>query len=94
VLFAVHIYSDKGKKFEDANVLRRYCILQQFQDVFQEEILEFPPHKEVDISIELVTWATSTSKAPYRISTPKLVELKFQLKEMLDKGYNRPSVSH
>ncbi len=34
-----------------------------------------------------------TSKAPYKMSTPELVELKLQLKEMLDKGYIRPSVS-
>jgi hypothetical protein len=27
------------------------------------------------------------------MSTPELVELKLQLKEMLDKGYIRPSVS-
>jgi len=33
------------------------------------------------------------SKAPYRMSTLELVELKLQLKEMLDKGYIRPSVS-
>eukprot|EP00253_Pinus_taeda_P005387 PITA_05387 len=30
------------------------------------------------------------SKAPYRMSTLELVELKLQLKEMLDKGYIRP----
>eukprot|EP00253_Pinus_taeda_P024778 PITA_24778 len=33
------------------------------------------------------------SKAPYGMSTSKLVELKLQLKEMFDKGYIRPSVS-
>jgi hypothetical protein len=33
------------------------------------------------------------SRAPYRMSTPELVELKLQLKEMLDKGYIQPSVS-
>jgi hypothetical protein len=33
------------------------------------------------------------SRTPYRMSTPELVELKLQLKEMLDKGYIRPSVS-
>ena len=32
-------------------------------------------------------------KAPYKMSTPKLVELNLQLKEMLDKGYISPSVS-
>ena len=33
------------------------------------------------------------SKSPYRMSTPELVELKLSLKEILDKGYIRPSVS-
>ena len=46
-LFAVHISSDKGKEVEDAYVLRRYPILQQFQDVFPKDIIEFPPHREV-----------------------------------------------
>jgi len=33
------------------------------------------------------------SKAPYKMSTRELVELKLQLKGILDKGYIRPSVS-
>jgi hypothetical protein len=33
------------------------------------------------------------SRTPYRMSTPELVELKLQLKEIMDKGYIRPSVS-
>jgi len=40
-----------------------------------------------------VLGATPTSKAPYRMSTPELIELKLQLKEILDKGCIRPSVS-
>ena len=47
----------------------------------------------MEFFIELVLGETPTSKAPYKMSTPKLVELKLQLKEMLDKGYIRPSVS-
>ena len=47
----------------------------------------------MEFSIELVPESTPTSKAPYRMSTPELLELKLQLKEMLDKGYIRPSVS-
>ena len=45
---------------------------------------EFPPHREVDVSIELVPEAALASKEPYKMSTPDLVELKLQLKEMLD----------
>ena len=33
------------------------------------------------------------SRTPYRMSTLELVELKLQLKEVMDKGYLRPSVS-
>ena len=93
VLFPVHISSDKGKEVEDVDVLNKYPVLQKFQDVFPIDILEFPHHRVVDFSIELVPWATPTSKAPFRMSTLELVELKLQLKEMLDKGYIRPSVS-
>jgi len=40
----------------------------------------------------LVPGEAIASKAPYRMSTLELVELKLQLKEMFDKGYIRPSV--
>lgn len=93
MLFPVHISSDKGKEVEDANVLGRYPVLQQFQDVFPIDISEFPPHKEVYFSIELVLREAPVSKEPYRISKPKLVELKLKLKYMLEMGYIRPTVS-
>ena len=48
-----------------------------------------PLHREVEFSIELVAGAAPTSKSPYRMSTPETIELK----EMLDKGYIKPSVS-
>eukprot|EP00253_Pinus_taeda_P014310 PITA_14310 len=35
----------------------------------------------------------TTSKVPYRMSSHELVELKLQLKEIIDNGYIRPSVS-
>jgi len=54
---------------------------------------ESPPHREVDFSIELIPGETLTSKPPYNMSTPEMVELKLQLKEILGKGYIRPSVS-
>jgi len=93
VFFAVHVSSDKGKYVADDEVFKRYLVLQQFQDVFPMEILELPPRMEVYFSIELVLGATPTSKAPYMISTLELVELKLQLKGMLDKGYISPSIS-
>lgn len=61
--------------------------------MFLVEILELPPHREVDFFIELVLGEALTSKAPYRMSTLELVELKLTLKEILYKGYIRPSIS-
>ena len=64
--------------------MRRYPILQQFRDVFPVDISDFPNHKELDFSIELVLGENPTSKEPYMMSTPELVELNLQLKEMLE----------
>ena len=94
MLFVVHISSDKDKEVEDAYVLSMYSVLQQIHDAFPAEISELSLHKEVDFSIVLLLGATPSSNAPYMVSTLELVELKLQLKEMLDKGYIRPSVSH
>jgi hypothetical protein len=68
-------------------------ILREYRDVFPEEVLGLPPIRDIDFSIELAPRAVSVSRTPYRMSTPELVEQKLQLKEMMDKGYIRPSVS-
>jgi hypothetical protein len=68
-------------------------ILREYRDVFPEEVLGLPPRRDIDFSIELALGAVPVSRTPYRMSTPELVELKLQLKEMMDKGYIRPNVS-
>jgi hypothetical protein len=68
-------------------------ILREYRDVFPEEVLGLPPRRDIDFSIELAPRVAPVSRTPYRMSTPELVELKLQLKEMMDKGYIRPSVS-
>lgn len=54
-------------------MLRSYKILQQFKDVFLEDITELPPHREVEFCMELVLGAAPTSKPPYRMGTLELV---------------------
>jgi hypothetical protein len=61
--------------------------------VFLEEVPGLPPRRDIGFSIELALGVVPVSRTPYRMSTPELVELKLQLKEMMDKGYIRPSVS-
>eukprot|EP00253_Pinus_taeda_P030851 PITA_30851 len=68
-------------------------IIQEFTDVFPEEIPGLPPRRNIDFTIELIPGAAPVLRAPYRMSTPELTELKMQLQELLDKEYIRPSVS-
>ena len=68
-------------------------ILREYKDMFPEEVSGLSPRRDIDFSIELALGAVPVSRTPYRMSMPELVELKMQLKEMVDKGYIRPSVS-
>lgn len=68
-------------------------VVQDFADVFPEEIPGLPPKRDLDFTIELVPGVAPVSCAPYRMSVPELTELKMQLQELLDKKYIHPSVS-
>ena len=48
--------------------LEEFSVLQEFEDVFQE-IPGFPPKREIDLSIDLVSRDMIVSKTPYRMST-------------------------
>jgi hypothetical protein len=67
-------------------------ILREYKDVFLKEVLGLPSRRNIDFSIELASGAVPVSRTPYRMSTPELVELKFKLKEMMNKGYIQPSI--
>jgi len=60
-------------------------VLQEFRDVFPDEVPGLPPKRDIDFTIELVPGAAPVSKTPYRMSTPELLELKMQLQELLEK---------
>jgi hypothetical protein len=73
--------------------LEDFVVLHGFRYVFVDKIPELPPREEIDFSIDLLPGSAPISKEPYRMSLPELTELKFQLQELLDKEYIRPSVS-
>ena len=52
--------------------------MQEFRDVFHDEITRIPPKRDIDFTIELVPAAAPVSKTPYRMSTPEMLELKMQ----------------
>jgi len=93
VLVAVHIYSDKGNDVDDVEVLSKCLVSHSFRIYFLQIFSSFLLKGKWNFTLNLVLGETPTSKEPYRMSTLELVELNLQLKEMLDKGYIRPSVS-
>eukprot|EP00253_Pinus_taeda_P029084 PITA_29084 len=90
-IYAVQVgYADSKNK---TAILNNIPVIQEFTDVFPEEIPGLPPKRNIDFTIELVPGVAPVSRAPYRMSLPELTELKMQLQELLDKNYIRPSVS-
>ena len=89
-LYAAHIL--EATKNETPR-LEDFHVLQEFGDVFPDDILRLPPKRDINFTIELVLGAAPVSKTPYRMSTPNILELKMQLQELLEKKYIRASVS-
>eukprot|EP00253_Pinus_taeda_P016566 PITA_16566 len=90
-MYAIQVgFADsKGK----AATLDNIPVVQEFTDVFPEEIPGLPPKINIDFTIELIPGAAPVSRAPYRMSVPELTKLKMQLQELLDKNYIQASVS-
>jgi hypothetical protein len=73
--------------------LDQYPVLSEFQDVSSNELPRLPPERELDFTIEIKPSVEPISKTPYRMTTSELCELQMQLKELLDLGLVRSSVS-
>ena len=50
--------------------LEDYQLLQEFKDVFPDEILGLPPNRDIDFTIDIMLGKSLVSKTPYRMSTP------------------------
>ena len=64
---------------ENQTSLKQHPVLEEFPDVFPEEIPGLPPQREIDFSIELLPGSVLVSKVPYQMSILELTELKIQL---------------
>nr|KYP72946.1 Transposon Ty3-I Gag-Pol polyprotein [Cajanus cajan] len=73
--------------------LKNIVVVQNFPEVFPNDILGLPPDREIEFLIDLMPGTGPISMAPYRMSPSELVELKKQLEELLEKQFIRPSVS-
>jgi hypothetical protein len=68
-------------------------VVNEFPDVFPEELPDIPPDRDIEFVIELKPGTAPIYKTPYRMTTLELAELKEHIKELLEKGFIRPSSS-
>nr|XP_009802235.1 PREDICTED: uncharacterized protein LOC104247816 [Nicotiana sylvestris] len=68
-------------------------VVNEFPDVFIDELPGIPLDRIINFGIDVVPDNQPISIPPYRMAPAELRELKEQLKDLLDKGFIRPSVS-
>jgi hypothetical protein len=87
--YAILALNEKGV----AEGLEHLLVVKEFADVFPKELPGIPLERELEFTIDLKLGLEPITRTPYRMSTPELQELKMKLKELLDLGLIRPSVS-
>jgi hypothetical protein len=76
-----------------ANNIKEIPMVREFLDVFPDDLPGMPPDRVIEFKIELQPGTAPIARSPYKMSQDELAELKMQLKDLLDKGYIRPSSS-
>lgn len=80
-----HVNSLSGVVQEEVSMVKDYPY------VFLEELPDMPPDRDIEFLIELLPGTGPISKRPYRMPANDLEEIRKQVKELLEKGYIRPS---
>jgi hypothetical protein len=69
----------------DASQEYEVLVVNEFADVFPEELPGMPPDRDIEFVIELEPGTASIYKTPFRMTTLELAELKEHIKELLEK---------
>jgi hypothetical protein len=77
----------------DASQGSEVPVVNEFPDVFLEELPGMLPDWDIEFVIELKPGTTQIYKTPFRMTTLELAELKEHIKELLEKGFIYPSLS-
>jgi hypothetical protein len=85
--FNLMMFSMEAKPLEGVPVVNEY------PDVFPEELPGMPPDRDIEFIIDLIPGTSPIAKRPYRIAASELMELKKQLEELQRMGFITPSSS-
>jgi hypothetical protein len=81
------VFSMEAKSLEEVPVVNEY------PDVFPEELPGMPPDRDIEFVIDFVLGTTPIAKRPYRMAASELAEQKKELEELQRIGFMRPSSS-
>nr|GEU91305.1 hypothetical protein [Tanacetum cinerariifolium] len=89
-IFLAHVTTKEAEDKSKEKRLEDVPIVQDFPEVFPEDLSGIPPTRQVEFQIDLVPGATPVARAPYQLALSEMKELSDQLKELADKGFIRP----
>nr|GFB25675.1 putative reverse transcriptase domain-containing protein [Tanacetum cinerariifolium] len=92
-IFLAHITTKEVEDKSEKKRLEDVPIVQNFPEVFPEDLPGLPPTRPVEFQIDLVPGAALVAWAPYRLAPSEMKDLVEQLKGLSDKGFIRPSSS-
>ncbi|GJR58439.1 putative reverse transcriptase domain-containing protein [Tanacetum coccineum] len=81
----------KKTKTSEENRIEDVPIVQDFLELFPEDLSGIPPARQVELHIDLIPGVAPVAQAPYRLASSEMKELSDQLQELSNKGFIRPS---
>nr|GEZ40833.1 putative reverse transcriptase domain-containing protein [Tanacetum cinerariifolium] len=85
-MFVAYVTEKKSKE----KLLEDVPVIQDFLEVFPDDLSGLPPPRQVEFKIDLVPEVAPVTRAPYRLAPSEMKELSVQLQELLEKGFIRP----
>ena len=68
-------------------------MVEEFPNIFPEELLGLPTDREIEFCIDLIPGAQPISIPPYRMAPTELTEFRKKLDELLEIGFIRSCTS-
>ncbi|GJR67135.1 putative reverse transcriptase domain-containing protein [Tanacetum coccineum] len=92
-IFLAHVTTKEAEDKSEENRLEDIPIVRDFSEVFPKDLPGIPPTQQVEFQIDLISGVAPVARAPYRLALSEMKELSYQLQELSDKGFIRPSSS-
>ncbi|GJT87040.1 hypothetical protein Tco_1068757 [Tanacetum coccineum] len=90
-IFLAHVTTKEIEDKSERKRLEDVPIVQDFPEVFPEDLPGLPPTRQVEFQIDLVPGAAPVARAPYRLAPSEMKELSSNWKEAIrTKAFIRP----